>query len=128
MSMISLTTPLSESEMTELDEFLMSGVTPEGCMDISALDGFLTSLVIGPGLVPPSVWIKAIWGGESEPAFESSAQAQRVISLIMRRSNAISSMFNEPPESHRSFTSARSRAAGIGARTIGAGGSSRQFA
>ena len=98
MSMISLTTPLSESEMTELDEFLMSGVTPEGCMDISALDGFLTSLVIGPGLVPPSVWLKAIWGGESEPAFESSAQAQRVISLIMRRSNAISSMFNEPPE------------------------------
>ena len=98
MSMISLTTPLSESEMTELDEFLMSGVTPEGCMDISALDGFLTSLVIGPELVPPSVWLKAIWGGESEPAFESSAQAQRVISLIMRRSNAISSMFNEPPE------------------------------
>jgi len=98
MSMISLTTPLSESKMTELDEFLMSGVTPEGCMDISALDGFLTSLVIGPELVPPSVWLKAIWGGESEPAFESSAQAQRVISLIMRRSNAISSMFNEPPE------------------------------
>ena len=96
--MISLTTPLSESEMTELEEFLISGVTPEECMDISALDGFLTSLVIGPGLVPPSVWIKAIWGGESEPAFESSAQAQRVISLIMRRFNAISSMFNEPPE------------------------------
>ena len=59
--MISLTTPLSESEMTELEEFLISGVTPEECMDISALDGFLTSLVIGPGLVPPSVWIKAIW-------------------------------------------------------------------
>jgi uncharacterized protein len=43
------------------------------------------------------VWLKVIWGGKSEPAFASSAQAQRVISLIMRRFNAISSMFNEPP-------------------------------
>jgi uncharacterized protein len=58
----------------------------------------LTSLVIGPGLVLPSAWLKALWSGESEPAFESSAQAQRVISLIMRRFNAIGSMFNEPPQ------------------------------
>jgi uncharacterized protein len=70
--MISLTTPLSEQEITELDEFLMSDATPEECLDISALDGFLTSLVIGPGLVPPSVWLKAIWGGKSEPMFASS--------------------------------------------------------
>jgi len=96
--MISLTAPLSEQEVTELDEFLMSDATPEECMDISALDGFLTSLVIGPGLVPPSVWLKAIWGGENEPVFESSAQAQRVISLIMRRFNGISSTFNEPSQ------------------------------
>jgi uncharacterized protein len=96
--MISLTASLSEGEIGQLDEFLMSDATPEECMDISALDGFLTSLVIGPGLIPPSLWLKAIWGGESEPMFESSAQAQRVIRLIMRRFNAISSMFNEPPE------------------------------
>jgi uncharacterized protein len=96
-SMISLTAPLSEGEIAELDEFLMSDATPEECMDISTLDGFLTSLVIGPQLVPPSVWLKAIWGGETQPAFESSAQAQRVISLIMRRFNAISGMFDEPP-------------------------------
>lgn len=96
--MISLTTPLSELEITELDEFLVSEATPGECMDISALDGFLTALVIGPGLVPTSAWIRAIWGGKSEPTFESSAQAQRVISLIMPRFNAISSMFNDPPE------------------------------
>lgn len=59
--MISLVTPLSELEITELDEFLVSEATPGECMDISALDGFLTALVIGPGLVPPSVWIRAIW-------------------------------------------------------------------
>ena len=96
--MIALNTPLAESEIAELDEFLKSDATPEECMDISAVDGFLTSLVIGPAVVPPSIWLKAIWGGASEPWFESSAQAQHVITLIMRRFNAISGMFNEPPQ------------------------------
>jgi len=93
--MIPLNEPLSDQEITELDEFLMSDATPEDCMDIVTLDGFLTSLVIGPGLVPPSVWLKALWG-KGEPRFESSAQAQRVISLIMRRFNEIGAMFEEP--------------------------------
>lgn len=96
--MIALNDPLSDQEMAELDEFLMSDATPEESMDIVTLDGFLTSLVIGPEVVPPSVWLKTIWGGEGEPRFESSEQAQRVISLIMRRFNTLSCLFEEPPE------------------------------
>jgi uncharacterized protein len=95
--MIPLNEPLSDREITELDEFLTSDATPEECMDIVALDGFLTALLIGPGLVPPSVWLETIWG-KSEPRFDSSAQAQRLISLIMRRFNAIGGIFEEPPE------------------------------
>ncbi len=96
--MIPLDEPLSDQEIEELDEFLMSDATPDGSMDIVTLDGFLTALVIGPGLVAPSVWLKTIWGGQGEPGFESSAQAQRVISLIMRRFNTLSILFEEPPE------------------------------
>jgi len=48
VSMISLTIPLFEQELPELDGFLMSDATPEECMDIAALDGFSTSLAIGP--------------------------------------------------------------------------------
>jgi hypothetical protein len=40
--------PLSGRGLTELNEFLMSDATPKECMDIAALDGFLSSLVIGP--------------------------------------------------------------------------------
>ena len=64
--MIALNDPLSDQEIAELDEFLMSDATPEESMDIVTLDGFLTALVIGPGLVPPSVWLKTIWGGEGD--------------------------------------------------------------
>jgi uncharacterized protein len=66
-------TPLSDEEIRELDIFLMSDATPDECMDIVALDGFLTALAIGPELVPPSVWLPLVWGGEMEPVFESSA-------------------------------------------------------
>ena len=96
--MVELNEPLSDREIVELDEFLMSDATPEESMSIVALDGFLTSLVIGPELVAPSVWFKTIWGGEDEPQFESSEQAQRVIGLIMRRFNTINLLFEEPPE------------------------------
>lgn len=96
--MIALNEPLSDQEIAELDEFLMSDATPEESMDIVTLDGFLTSLVIGPEVVPPSAWLKTIWGGEGEPRFASSEQAQRVISLIMRRFNTLSFLFEEPPE------------------------------
>jgi uncharacterized protein len=94
--MIPLNEPLSEREITELDEFLMSDATPEECMDIVTVDGFLTALMIGPGLVPLSVWLEAMWGN-GDPQFDSSAQAKRVIGLIMRRFNSIGSIFEEPP-------------------------------
>jgi hypothetical protein len=44
--------PLSNEEIRELDAFLMSDATPDECMDIVTLDGFLSALAIGPELVP----------------------------------------------------------------------------
>lgn len=81
--------PLSDEEIDELETFLMSGATPGDCMDIITLDGFLTALAIGPKLVLPSGWLPLVWGGEEEPVFESSAQAERIIGLMMRRFNDI---------------------------------------
>jgi Uncharacterised protein family (UPF0149) len=94
----------------------------------SYLDGFLTSLVIRPRFTPPGLWLKAVWGRESEPVFESSAQAQRVISLIVRRLARSPGCLTDHPSSRRSFTSTRSMAPATGAPTIGAGGFWRQFA
>src|SRR5579885_412091 len=96
--MIELDEPLSDREIEELDEFLMSDATPEESMDLVTLDGFLTSLVVGPEMVPPSVCFKAVWGGEDEPRFESSQQAMRVISLIVRHFNTLSLLLEEPPD------------------------------
>jgi uncharacterized protein len=73
----------------------MSDATPDDCMDIVTLDGFLTALAVGPELVPPSEWLPRIWGGREEPVFESSAQAERFMAILMRRFNDICRMLGE---------------------------------
>jgi uncharacterized protein len=92
---MTLETPLSPTEISELDAFLMSEATSDECMDIVTLDGFLTALVVGPGLIRPNVWLPVVWGDASDPAFDSAQQAERVIGLILRRMNAICAMFGE---------------------------------
>ena len=71
---MTLEPPLSEAEIDELDAFLTSEATSDECMDIFTLDGSLTALVIGPQTVAPSVWLPVVWGGASEPMFESSSR------------------------------------------------------
>ena len=49
-------------DLDALDAFLLSDRTPENCMGLSDLDGFLTAIVIGPELIAPSEWLPIIWG------------------------------------------------------------------
>ena len=77
--------PLTDEELDELEQFLNSDATPEECMDIAMLDGFITALVIGPNTLPPSQWLPAVWGetDEDEMAWDSSEQMQRILGLVM---------------------------------------------
>ncbi len=43
-----------EPDLTALDEYLMSDESPDNCMQLSDLDGFLTAIVVGPKLIQPS--------------------------------------------------------------------------
>jgi uncharacterized protein len=80
---------LTDEELDQFEQFLMSDDTPEECMDISMLDGFLTALVIGPGTHMPSQWLPMVWGAtESDPmTFKDEAQAEKIMSWIMRYMN-----------------------------------------
>jgi uncharacterized protein len=81
--------PLSDEELDELDQFLISDATPEECMDIAMLDGFFTALVIGPNTIMPSQWLPAVWGETEEDAmaFKSAEQMQHIVGLVMRMYN-----------------------------------------
>jgi uncharacterized protein len=75
-------------DLEALDSYLLSDLSPDECMMLSDLDGFLTGIAIGPELVPPSEWLPVIWGGE-EPEFESVNQMRTIIGTIMGRYNEI---------------------------------------
>jgi uncharacterized protein len=59
-------------------------------MPFEMLDGFLTALVIGPVLVPPSEYVPEIWRDDgSGPTWDSPEQAQHFFNLLMKHWNAI---------------------------------------
>ena len=91
--------PAGPVDLEALDRFLMSDASPEDCMQLSDLDGFLTGIAIGPELVMPSDWLPAIWGGD-EPVFESIEQAQTVMGTIMGRYNEILRALSTDPEAY----------------------------
>jgi uncharacterized protein len=84
-------------DLEELADYLDSDMSPEDCMGLSDLDGLLTGVIIGPELVMPSEWLSMIWGHD-EPKFESTAQAEKIIGLIMGRYNEIATGFHADPE------------------------------
>jgi len=88
--------PLTEQELIELDEFLLSDSVPENCMSLEELDGFLTGIVIGPKTIMPSVWLDEIFGGkeDDEMIWDSDEQAQKFHELILRHYQSIVDTFH----------------------------------
>jgi uncharacterized protein len=86
------TQALSDVEIDELDEFLLSDDTPDNCMDLSMLDGFLASIVLNPDFILPSEYLPWIWDieeGEAPPSFNSIDQANHIMGLLMRYYNGV---------------------------------------
>jgi len=82
---------LSDLEMDELDNFLMSDATSNEVMLLDCLDGFLTAIASGPLRLNQSDWLPRVWGltDRDAPTFESKAQEEKIIGLINRHLNAI---------------------------------------
>lgn len=83
--------PLSDEELDELDQFLMSDEVSDEAMMLDMLDGYLTALVVGPTTLQPSKWLPGIWGSTEEdaPHFQTGEQGQHILDLILRHYNGI---------------------------------------
>jgi len=94
--------PLSDEEMYELGDFLMSNATSDETMMMDCLDGFLTAIVSGPVMLNSSVWLPKVWGPSAKdaPNFKNVAQAERITGLIMRHLNGIIWSLYHDPETH----------------------------
>jgi len=68
--------------------FLASPVAPPTAMRPVELEGYLTGLIVAPDLVPPSMWLEALWG-EDEPMFDTVDQLQAVLASVMGYHNEL---------------------------------------
>jgi len=102
--MTDLFTPLTDSELEQLDEFLINRIDEEtddfdkdeGVIDVSELDGFFTAIVSGPVTIVPSQWMTSLWGN-FEPVWETEKDFEHIFTLLMRHMNSIAShLMNEP--------------------------------
>jgi len=92
--------PLTETEIAQLDDFLISDSVPEEAMDLSMMDGFITALASGPNLMMPSSMLRWIWDsehGKDVPTFANAAEAASITTLIMRHWNDINETLNRAP-------------------------------
>jgi uncharacterized protein len=94
---------LSAAELDELEAFLTSDATPEDCMDLETLDGFLAALVSGPEVILPGEWLPRVWSVEGDsqrgPVFADEAQARRILGLVTRHMNAVAAtLLNSPAD------------------------------
>ena len=73
-------TPLSDDEVSELEQLLDRLPAPLEPLDISALDGFLCGVLLQPQPVPAAQWLR--WVGDVEgQALPPGPQAERLATL-----------------------------------------------
>ncbi len=95
------TAPLSDAELESLDTLLLS-LPSDNPMNVEALDGYLTALLIGPRSVDrlrSADWLPAAWGGDGEGAapFPSQKQRKRASLLVLRHLHSIDVQLREAP-------------------------------
>jgi uncharacterized protein len=82
--------------LDELAHFLNSSSAPQGCMDLSELDGFLAGLVSGPEVVPRDEWLTEVWDNE-EPDYMDDAEQNAVEQAIFDRYEAVEAGLDATP-------------------------------
>ncbi len=84
-------------DLDTLSRYLDSDASPDDCVGLSKLDGFLAGIIAGPEPIPTDDWLPAIWG-EATPSFQSTSARETIIGLIMGRHKEIAAGLNADPE------------------------------
>lgn len=79
--------------LNELDQLLLHQFD-EGML-LSELDGFLTGIIVSPDMVPPSTWLKRVWGS-TVPKFGAPERLQHFFDLVMQHYNEVLASLDDP--------------------------------
>ena len=86
-----------QADLKRLDDALLkASVANDDIMFLSELDGFFAGLLVCPDMIPPSRWLKEVWGGNGEPSFDSLDEMQALLDLLMAHYNRVAQMLTPP--------------------------------
>jgi len=86
-----------QADLKRLDEALLkASEANDDIMFLSELDGFFAGLLVCPEMIPPSRWLKEVWGGNGEPVFDSLEEMQSLLDLLMAHYNRVAQMLTPP--------------------------------
>lgn len=86
-----------QTELKRLDAALLkASEANDDIMFLSELDGFFAGLLVCPDMIPPSRWLKEVWGGNGEPTFDSHGEMQALLDLLMAHYNRVAQMLTPP--------------------------------
>jgi len=94
--------PLTDAELQALDDLLLA-LPSDAAMNIEALDGFLTGLLLSPTLKagqPTAAWLPVVWGGDGADGapFASNKQRKRAVVLILRHLQNLVCLLRDNPD------------------------------
>ena len=72
--------PLTDSQIDQLDAYLLSDNVQEEALDYIALHGYLCALAISPAPMPEHEWLEQVMA--ETPVLEDSAERQEILNLI----------------------------------------------
>ena len=73
---------LDDTQIERLSDLLDQRAVPFKGLNLEALDGFLSALVLAPSAVPASEWQPVVWGGQA-PRWSDETEAGQVQALLM---------------------------------------------
>ena len=92
--------PLSDTEMDELDQMLLSVASDDSILDMESLDGYLTALLLAPTLPDADVWIPRLWGSDDpeDSPFSSGKKTKKLVQLVLRHLASIDRQLRADPD------------------------------
>ncbi|MGQ3488803.1 YecA/YgfB family protein [Roseovarius pacificus] len=89
-------------DLETLDDYLSSDATPDDCMCISDLDGFIHGIVCSPVTIQPEEWVPVAFGGHVEGTPDWVIEA-----IILLFSEVAMGLEEDPPEVEPIFWEAK---------------------
>ena len=86
--------PLTEEMLERLDGLLL--LMPDETMPLSALDGFLTAIILFPEEIPESEWLPFVWGESQANLIQQADIRKEASGLVMAHFNGLSAQLENP--------------------------------